>query len=175
MGKKGAEVSISTIIGRGAELQGDFNAKGSARIDGKIDGNVTVEGNLLVGAGASILGNVSAKAVLIGGEVTGNISAPEKAELTATARVFGDIATAVIVIDERAVFQGKCDMNQAVPGRKTKADTKKAVRAGRRSAKAAIAEALKEVAEEEKREAQKMEQSAEMPAVAEAAEEKKEV
>ena len=103
-----------------------------------------------------VTGDVQASSVLIGGEVTGNINAPEKAELTASAKVLGDIATNVIVIDEHAVFQGKIDMNQAVPDKKGKARTAKAVRAGRKSAKAALAEALKEVEEEENREKQEI-------------------
>lgn len=154
MGKKDTEVKISTLIGKGCELAGDFNAKGSVRIDGKVDGNVTVTGSLLVGAGGCINGNVTAASVLIGGEVVGNIEAPEKAELTATAKVLGDITTKVIVIDENAVFQGKVDMNQAVPDRKAKSNVAKAVRVGRKTAKAAIAEALKEVEELESREEQ---------------------
>ena len=77
-----------------------------------------------------------------------------KAELTASAQVLGDIVTTVIVIDEHAVFQGKIDMNQTVPDKKGKIKAAKTVKAGRKSAKAAIAEALKEVAEEEKRENQ---------------------
>lgn len=154
MGKKNTEVKISTLIGKGCELSGDFSAKGSVRIDGKVDGNVTVTGSLLVGAGGSINGNVSAVSVLIGGEVVGNVDAPEKAELTATAKVLGDITTKVIVIDENAVFQGKIDMNQTVPDRKSRSNTAKAVRAGRKTAKAAIAEALKEVEELESREVQ---------------------
>ena len=154
MGKKNAEVRISTLIGKGCELAGDFTAQGSARIDGKVDGNVTVTGSLLVGAGGSINGNVTADSVLIGGEVVGSINAPEKAELTATAKVLGDIATKVIVIDEHAVFQGKCDMNQTVPDRKSKSNAVKAARTGRKTAKAAIAEALKEVEELQSRDAQ---------------------
>ena len=148
LGKKNADTKMSTLIGAGAELTGDFTLDGSARIDGKIGGNVTVTGNLILGAGSIVTGDVQAASVLIGGEVTGNITAPEKAELTASAKVLGDIATKVIVIDEHAVFQGKIDMNQTVPDRKGKARTAKAVRAGRKSAKAAIAEALKEVEEE---------------------------
>ena len=144
LGKKNADTKMSTLIGAGAELTGDFTLDGSARIDGKIGGNVTVTGNLILGAGSIVTGDVQAASVLIGGEVTGNITAPEKAELTASAKVLGDIATKVIVIDEHAVFQGKIDMNQTVPDRKGKARTAKAVRAGRKSAKAAIAEALKE-------------------------------
>ena len=151
MRKKNKDIKITTLLGKGTEVQGDFSAKGSARIDGKVAGNVTVTGSLVVGAGASITGNVDAKAVLIGGEVYGNVNAPEKAELTATAKVLGDITTSVIVIDEHAVFQGKCDMNQDTGAKKSKAGVTKAVRAGRKSAKAALAEALKEVQEEEMR------------------------
>lgn len=154
MGKNNTEVKISTLIGKGCELEGDFSAKGSVRIDGKVDGNVTVTGSLLIGAGGCINGNISAATVLIGGEVVGNVNAPEKAELTATAKVLGDITTKVIVIDENAIFQGKVDMNQAVPDRKTRSNVAKAVRAGKKTAKAAIAEALKEVEELESRDAQ---------------------
>ena len=112
-GKKEEEVKITTLIGEGAQLTGGFTAPGSARVDGHIGGDVAVEGTLIVGITGKITGNVTAEAVLIGGEVQGNIEAPQKAELTGTAKVMGDIKTAVIVIDENAVFHGKCDMEQA--------------------------------------------------------------
>lgn len=153
LGNKEKQVQISTLIGKGSELAGDFSVEGSARIDGKVNGNVTVTGMLIVGSTGSVSGNVTAKAVVIGGEVLGDVNAPEKTELTATAKVLGDITTAVIVIDEKAIFQGKCDMNQVAPDKKAKSRAVKAARAGRKSAKAAIAEALKEVEEEAKREA----------------------
>lgn len=152
---KEKQVQISTLIGKGSELGGDFSVQGSARIDGKIDGNVTVEGTMILGANGSISGNVSADAVVIGGEVLGDIVAPEKTELTATAKVLGDITTKVIVIDENAVFQGKIDMNQEVPDKKPKSKTAKSNRVGKKSAKAAIAEALKEMAEAANKEEEK--------------------
>lgn len=152
MGNKEKQVQISTLIGKGSELTGDFSAQGSARIDGRVNGNVTVTGTLIVGAAGIICGNVSAKSVVIGGEIQGDVTSPEKTELTATAKVLGDIATGVIVIDENAIFQGKVDMNQAAPDKKAKSRTAKATRVGKRSAKAAIAEALKEVEEEANRE-----------------------
>lgn len=142
LNKKDKEIRIGTLLGRGTELEGDFSAQGSVRIDGTIKGNVTVSESMIIGATGNIEGNISAKSIVVGGEVLGNIDAPEKAELTATARVLGDITTNTIVIDEHAVFQGKCDMNQAVPDRKTR---NKAVQAGKKSAKAALAEALREV------------------------------
>ena len=66
---------MNTLIGAGAELSGDFTLDGSARIDGKIGGNVTVTGNLILGAGSVVTGDVQAASVLIGGEVTGDINA----------------------------------------------------------------------------------------------------
>lgn len=163
LGNKEKQVQISTLIGKGSELAGDFSVEGSARIDGRVNGNVTVTGSLIVGSTGSVSGNVSAKAVVVGGEVLGDVNAPEKTELTGTAKVLGDITTSVIVIDEKAIFQGKCDMNQATPDKKTKSRVAKATRVGKKSAKAAIAEALKEVEEEAKREAK--DEAAEQEAV----------
>ena len=150
---KEKQVQINTLIGKGCELTGDFFVQGSARIDGKINGNVKATGTLIVGSTGNISGTVDAKTVVIGGEVLGDVIAPDKTELTATAKVLGDIATKVIVIDENAVFQGKCDMNQTAPDKKTKSKIMRTTRTGRKTAKAAIAEALKEVEEEANREA----------------------
>jgi len=150
-GKKTKKVQITTLLGRGTELKGDLTMEGSARIDGRIDGDVTVSGYLIIGTGAIVVGDVRAQSVLIGGEVQGNIIAPDKAEIASTAKVLGNIATGEIVIDEHATFQGKCDMNQAVPYEKEKENFEKSIRVGKKSAKAAIAEALKEMKLEEAR------------------------
>lgn len=149
--KKNKELIITTLIGKGAECNGDFSASGSARIDGCINGNVTVTGTLIIGVTGSINGDVSASSTIIGGEVIGNVTASERTELTQTARVIGDINTEIIVIDEKAIFQGGCNMNQETGSKRPK-PAARAVRAGKKSAKEAIAEALKEV-EEESREA----------------------
>jgi cytoskeletal protein CcmA (bactofilin family) len=154
LGKKEDVVQITTLIGSGSNLTGDFSSPGSARIDGKVDGNVEVAGTLIVGAEGAITGNVKAETVIIGGEVLGNVDVPQKVELTATARVLGDIATMVLVIDEHAVFQGKCNMNQPEPDKKARAQRAKVIKEGRKSAKAALAEALKEVQEAENQEQQ---------------------
>lgn len=145
---KRTEVKITTIIGKNCVVDGDFKVEGSARLDGVVEGNVSVTGHLVVGATGRIHGNVEAKSVMIGGEVTGNVAAPEKTELTATARVIGDIRTDAIVIDEKAVFQGRCDMNQEES--KGKKRPVKEKRAGRKSAKDALREALIEAQEEAK-------------------------
>ena len=141
---KNKDTKITTIIGNGAECNGDFNAEGSVRIDGVINGNVTVTGVLIVGATGQINGDVTATSTVIGGEVYGNVNITEKTELISTARIIGNINTQLIVIDEHAIFQGNCNMNQDVNSKRPK-PSYKAARAGRKSAKEAIDSALKEV------------------------------
>jgi cytoskeletal protein CcmA (bactofilin family) len=154
MSKKNSEVKITTLLGADSEISGDFNSEGSVRIDGKVKGSVTVKDTLIIGASASISGNITAASIIIGGEILGDVKAGEKVELTASARVLGDISTNVIVIDEKAIFQGKCDMKQENAENTSKVAQTKALMEGKRSAKAAIAEALKEVQEEEQKEAE---------------------
>ena len=112
MKKNNVNAKISTILGKGTVLNGDFNADGSARIDGTVNGNVVVKGMMILGVDGKINGDVQATGALIGGSVVGNVDAPDKLEMSSTAKVLGDIKTKVLVIDEHAIFQGKCDMYQ---------------------------------------------------------------
>ncbi|MCM1045001.1 MAG: polymer-forming cytoskeletal protein [Candidatus Gastranaerophilales bacterium] len=152
LGKKSTETRISTLLGQGAEINGEFHAEGSVRLDGKIHGNVSVTGNLILGATGLIEGNINAASALIGGEVLGNIDATDRTELTSTARVFGDIHTNVVVIDEFAVFQGGCNMNQDVNDRKARGAVRSAARADKKAAQAAMNDALKDVEGESQQE-----------------------
>lgn len=141
---KKKDMKITNIIGKGAECSGDFTAEGSVRVDGTINGNVKVSGTLIVGATGNINGDVDAAAAIVGGEIIGDVRVTERTELTGTARVIGNITTVIIVIDEHAIFQGSCNMNQAMPEKRPKPPLR-TVRAVKKSAKAAIEEALKEV------------------------------
>lgn len=141
------DIQINTLIGKGCELFGDFSCEGSARIDGRINGNVNVKGGVIVGSSGVIMGDVKAESLVLGGVIEGDIDAPKKVELTETAKLVGDIVTGVIVIDEHAIFQGKIDMNQPVSDKKSKLKTLKAFSKSKKSAKAALTEVLKEVAE----------------------------
>ena len=102
---------VGTIIGPGAILEGPLTTKDSTRIDGTVKGNVTVSGALIVGQDGKVIGTISALNVYVAGEVTGNITAPQgKIEISDTGKVNGDITCKGIIIDENAVFQGKCEM-----------------------------------------------------------------
>lgn len=143
IGKKN-EISITTIIGRDAECNGDFSSGGSVRIDGTVNGDITVAETVILGATGVVNGDIVTKVAIIGGEIIGSINAPEKTELTSTARVLGDITTKTIVIDENAIFQGSCNMNQDVSGKRPKPNAR-AVKTSKKTAKAAIDDALRQM------------------------------
>lgn len=147
---KNKDGKLTSIVGKDAVVGGNFSTPGSARIDGVVEGSARVAGSLIVGSTGRIEGDVEADSIIIGGEINGDVTVQGKAELTATARVIGDIRTSLIVIDEKAVFQGKCDMNIATG--KTKKRPAKSPKAGKKSAKAALQEALLEVSEEKRAE-----------------------
>jgi cytoskeletal protein CcmA (bactofilin family) len=102
---------VGTIIGPGAVIDGPLTTKDSTRIDGTVKGNVTISGALIVGQEGKIVGTVSAMNAYVAGEINGNVSTPQgKIEISDTGKVYGDVACKGIIIDENAVFQGKCEM-----------------------------------------------------------------
>lgn len=106
---------LNSIIGVDTVFTGTLKTKETTRIDGKIEGDVFSEGTLVIGQTGKIEGNVKSVNIIVAGEIKGDIKVTEKVEVVSTGRIFGNIRTKGLVIDEHAVFQGKCIMNGA-PG-----------------------------------------------------------
>ena len=71
-GKKVKIAEMTTILGKGTVVNGDFTAASSARVDGIIEGDVKVAGLLIVGESGQIHGNIEAASITVGGEVLGD-------------------------------------------------------------------------------------------------------
>lgn len=113
-GKKTIDFSseeINSIIGTDAVIEGSFTTKDTTRIDGTIKGNVDTKGTLIIGPKGKIEGNVQAANVLVAGEVRGDMNVAEKIEASSSGKIIGDIQAKSLVIDENAMFQGRCTMN----------------------------------------------------------------
>jgi len=89
---------ISTLIGYGYEITGEINGTSIIRIDGKVTGNVTTEGGLILGDKGIITGNIKTKSAIIYGTVTGNVQAMQL-EIKKTGVVNGDIKTETLEIE----------------------------------------------------------------------------
>ncbi len=102
---------ITNIIAAGTIIDGPLTTKEGTRIDGTVNGNVTINGSLIVGQEGKVSGAVTASNIFLAGEIQGNISAGTgKVEISDTGKLFGDLAAKTLVIDENAVFQGQCTM-----------------------------------------------------------------
>lgn len=88
-------------------VSGDLETDGALRIDGRLEGTIHRADIIVVGEGSSIVGDVNAREVIVGGSVTGNIFASQRTELQSTGIVAGDIRSAAILIHEGGVVQGR--------------------------------------------------------------------
>lgn len=100
---------------KGSRVNGQLKFQGPARIDGTVDGEIQCQGVLTIGEGAEVRAKITGQTVVICGKVDGNVSATERIELAAPARLLGDIAAPRVVIAEGAVFEGDCTMGTAKP------------------------------------------------------------
>lgn len=104
------ENSPINIITDGTIIKGDIVASGDFRLDGKLEGNIQLNGKLVVGDSGVVNGNVLCQNANIIGTVNGNLSVKELLSLHSTARVRGDILINKLSIEPGAVFSGKCRM-----------------------------------------------------------------
>lgn len=100
-----------TLIGSEAYFQGTLTAKGSLRIDGRLEGSIVDAQSVVIGESGKVNGDLSAESVTVSGEVKGNITAGQSLELLAKSSVQGDVRTPKILIEETAVFDGHCAMS----------------------------------------------------------------
>lgn len=121
------DTPIESFIGPGTIFQGTINTKGTLRIDGQWEGgNVNAQG-AIVGETGVVKGNINARTVIIGGKVTGNITASETLEIHSKGEVTGDIKTAHLSIAEGSIFEGNCSMireEKIEPQEKPKVETR---------------------------------------------------
>ena len=102
-----------TVIGNEAYFQGTLTAKGSLRIDGRVDGSVVDAKTVTIGKSGKVKGDISCEVCYVCGEVRGNITALDHVEAQAGCRIDGDIRSPKIMVEEGALFNGSCTMDNA--------------------------------------------------------------
>ena len=94
-------------------MTGQLTFHGTARVDGSVDGEILCHGMLTIGEEAEIRAKISGEVVVIRGKVEGDVTAKEKVELGAPARLLGNIDAPRLVVTEGVVFDGYCAMGGA--------------------------------------------------------------
>jgi cytoskeletal protein CcmA (bactofilin family) len=106
-----------TILGADAVFKGELHFEKGMKLLGKFEGQINSEGQLVVAEGASLNGDAKAGTVRIEGNVKGNVSAGTKVQLSASARLEGDLQTQRLEVAEGAVLIGRCVVGVSGPGK----------------------------------------------------------
>lgn len=88
-------------------VRGDLATDGTIRVDGRLEGNIIRSDVVVIGANASVVGDILAREVIVAGSVEGNITAESRVELDNAAIVIGDIIAGSILTHEGAQIRGK--------------------------------------------------------------------
>lgn len=110
---------ISGFLDEGTSFTGELNFRNTMRIDGKFKGKINSQNVLIVGETAEIKGEIHVSNVSINGKVSGKIVADKKVEIHSKGKVYCDIDTLKLVIEDGAFFQGNCNMKDSEPPKTT--------------------------------------------------------
>ena len=101
-------------IGKSIVIKGELSGNEDLTIQGRVEGKIDLKQNLLtVGENGKVKAQVLAKAVVVIGEVLGNVTAVEKVSIQENGAIDGDISAPRVAIAEGAHFRGSIDMRRA--------------------------------------------------------------
>jgi cytoskeletal protein CcmA (bactofilin family) len=110
---KGKQGDLEGFLGPNTSLKGELRFKEILRIDGKFDGVVESGGTLQVGESGHLIAKVYAKNMEISGKVEGSVMVTGMVSILHQGKVIGDVTTPILVVEEGAIFDGKCNMMNA--------------------------------------------------------------
>lgn len=100
---------ILTILGEDFECEGTIKSKSTARIEGKITGDIFIKKGIILGEKGVVKGNIDTETAIIFGTVNGNVKV-KHLEIKETGTINGDVKTENLVIEMGGKYNGKLDM-----------------------------------------------------------------
>jgi len=105
---------VLAAMGASLLIKGELTGSEDILIEGRVEGKIAFPGHLVtIGAQAKISAEVVAKAVIIQGTLTGNVTASERFEIRAGGSMAGDLVSPKVVMAEGSEFSGRVDMRRA--------------------------------------------------------------
>jgi cytoskeletal protein CcmA (bactofilin family) len=103
-------------IGGGARVRGRIHGDGDLVVEGQVEGDVAIRGELTVAEGASLTSKaVEAQTVTIAGAFEGDVAATGPVRVVGGARVRGNLRGSTVSIDEGARYSGRLECEFELP------------------------------------------------------------
>jgi cytoskeletal protein CcmA (bactofilin family) len=106
---------LNGFLDRGSSFRGELEFEDTMRIDGRFNGKIMSKNELIVGESAHIEGDVHVGRIAISGTIVGKIVAAQRVEIHRNGKVYSDVETPALIIEEGAIFQGNCVMGDKKP------------------------------------------------------------
>ena len=104
------ERRVTGWIGKAVRIEGKVISTEDLTIDGQLEGAIELgDHSLTIGLGASVKANLSAKAIVINGAVTGNVRATERIDLRAPGSIDGNVKSPRVAMADGAIVNGKVE------------------------------------------------------------------
>jgi cytoskeletal protein CcmA (bactofilin family) len=116
--KKRVNKDFDIIVGLSSTINGDLISDGSIRIDGKVTGDITSKGDVIIGDHAVVKSNITAEYCEISGNVEGSVHSETQLKIFKSGELNGDITVSSFTIEEGGIFSGNCDINPEKKERK---------------------------------------------------------
>jgi cytoskeletal protein CcmA (bactofilin family) len=100
----------NTVIAKGVTLSGSLCGQGVVEVEGTVEGELELEGSVVVTPTGLVTGPITADVVRIAGRVTGCITAREHLRLEKSGSVDGDVNTVSLVVEDGGSLNGRTAM-----------------------------------------------------------------
>lgn len=100
-----------TQISPSMNITGDLSGSSDLRVAGKIKGNISTTGDIVIENSGFVEGTIKTKNATIAGKVNGDIECSEKLVLEGKSLTIGNIKTKLLVIECGAKLKGNCDVS----------------------------------------------------------------
>jgi cytoskeletal protein CcmA (bactofilin family) len=108
-GKSGQKLVMD--LGKSVVIKGELSGSEDLTLCGEMEGSIKLPAHTLtIGSHANIKAEISARAVVITGAVTGNVLAADKVEIQSTGSVTGDVVSPRLVIADGGYLNGRVKM-----------------------------------------------------------------
>ena len=103
---------FDTILSPDIEFNGSLYFEKPFLIQGKLSGDISAQGFLVVDEDAVVEADIKASRVIIRGSVKGNVTATEKVEVLVTGKLIGNVTAPEIFMETGCTFNGRCNMTE---------------------------------------------------------------
>lgn len=111
--KKSNDSELNAFLGVGTEYRGKLDFVGAVRIDGQFEGEISTEGDLILGRKATVTGTINVGRLTSCGRIRGDVTVKERTVLEKTSVLEGSLSTPVLVVEQGAVLEGAISMTKA--------------------------------------------------------------